>query len=403
MVQYEKAEAKDYEEIIDLANYTFSASRRPTDFPGILPKLYRREYFMDAVHYIAREDGRIKAIVGSYPLEMRIQTETLPGRGIGMVSVHPYARSRGYMRTLMNMALADIRGASPSGGHAFSCLAGQRQRYEYFGFAPTGTRFVFECGRDNVRHITGRAGAKKPLTLKLLGAEDAELIASIRAMHESKTARFHRPGGRFFDILSSWNSAVYAVLENGGFFGYLIHKKRSNSIHEINLKDFSAIAETLRLFFETSGGENSDTVTVAACTHETEKLFYLSSLAENRSITTAYSYNILDYPRFVSAFIALKTGGQTKQDGSFTLRIMNGGPPHAPGGDTTLHLFAEGGKAGAAQTDGSGHADLTLDHLEAMDFLFSPESPYTRRVIAEQPFLRGLLPLPLFFEYTDGV
>ena len=400
MVQYEKAAAKDYEEVIDLANYTFSAARHPTDFPSSLPKLYRREYFMDAVHYIAREDGRIRAVVGSYPLEMRVKTETLPGRGIGMVSVHPYARARGYMRALMEMALADMREASreASGGYAFSCLAGQRQRYEYFGFTPTGIRFEFECGRDNVRHFTREKSAKKKLSLKLLGAEDADFVASIRAMHESKPVRFQRPGSKLFDILSSWNSAVYAILEDGVFFGYLIHKKRGNSIHEINLNDFSAISEVLRIFFESAGSENADTVTVAACAHETEKLLYLSCLAESRKITTAYNYYVLDYARFVSAFAAFQSGRRKTADGDFTLRIIN-----APGGDTALRLFAEGGRAGAAAVDENGKADLTLHHLEAMDFLFSTEGPYKHRVITETPLLRSLLPLPLFFEAADGV
>jgi predicted acetyltransferase len=51
---------------------------------------------------------------------MKVMTETLPERGIGMVSVHPYARSCSHMKTLMNIALEDMQ----QDGLVFSCPVG---------------------------------------------------------------------------------------------------------------------------------------------------------------------------------------------------------------------------------------------------------------------------------------
>jgi predicted acetyltransferase len=196
-IQYTKASIDDYDEVIDLANYVFSAAHSPTDFPSLLPKLYSREYFMDSVHYIAREDGRIKAVIGAYPLEMKVMAETLPGRGIGMVSVHPYARSLGSMKALMDMALEDMR----RDGMVFSCLGGQRQRYEYFGYTPLGSLLAFGATRANIRHSLGQDFVSR-LSLKRLTEKDDGLLDDIYRLHEAKPCRAARQRDRLFDLLT---------------------------------------------------------------------------------------------------------------------------------------------------------------------------------------------------------
>jgi len=127
-VQFEIAKLEDYEEIIVFADLIFSHAYAPHNFLTLLPKLYKREYFMEGIHYIVRESGVIKAVVGAYPLDMEFTSgPPVPGRGIGMVSVHPHSRSKGYMKALMNMAMEDMK----KDGMVFSGLLGQRQRYEY--------------------------------------------------------------------------------------------------------------------------------------------------------------------------------------------------------------------------------------------------------------------------------
>ena len=104
-VIYNKAKIEDLDDCIDFADFVFSQAHVPHDFVGLLPKLYKREYFMEGIHYLARENGKIKALVGSYPLKYEFPGGvSLQGRGIGAVSVHPRARSRGFMKVLMNSA-----------------------------------------------------------------------------------------------------------------------------------------------------------------------------------------------------------------------------------------------------------------------------------------------------------
>ncbi|MDR0450219.1 MAG: GNAT family N-acetyltransferase [Treponema sp.] len=399
-IQYGKATGEDYDELIDLGNYVFSAARVPHDFPRLLPKLYKREYFMEGAHYLAREDGRIKAIVGSYPLTMNILGEALPGRGIGMVSVHPYTRSRGYMRALMEMALEDMRRE----GAVFSCLGGQRQRYEYFGYVPTGLRVNFFCRRANIRHFLGRMQASKPeggkLSLRELGADDRELLDRISALHQAKAARIERPRGKFFDILNSWNSRIYAVLAEGEFLGYLICNPSGGEIGELNLNDPSQLAirlpELIGAYLDLQGGKGErDQVEIGVQPQEREKLDAFSRFAEDYTITTAYSFRIFDYSRLLPPLLALKARNETLPEGSAVLRIA---------GEGDLRVSSAGGAVSVERLgENRGPADIELENREAAELLFSALSPLSSPKLRGNPFLRGIIPLPLFFEGPDGV
>ncbi|MDR1046755.1 MAG: GNAT family N-acetyltransferase [Treponema sp.] len=389
-VEYSRADINDYEEVIDAANYVFSHDHRPTDFPALLPKLYKREYFMDAAHYLCREDGKIKAAVGAYPLEMKLCGTSLRGRGIGMVFVHPYSRSKGYMRELMNRALEDMR----KDGMVFSCLDGRRQRYEYFGFSPAGTVFSFECNSFNTHHTLGKNFVPS-LTPRRLCPKDSSLIEEIRFMHEAKPekgAGFVRRTDRFFDVLVSWENSVYAVLEGEKFSGYLIYNEKENLISEVNLKDSGRMAETIDLCLKSCPPGKA--VKVISHPHETEKLKALSRFAESVSMERAYSFNIFNYRSFLDAFVKLQCSLRLVEDGAFVFEIENG---------ERLCVRVSGGKAAVHEASPSETAGFKFGTLAATEFFFSPVTPYTSSLIAGNSFLRSLLPLPLFFESADGV
>ncbi|MDR2376078.1 MAG: GNAT family N-acetyltransferase [Treponema sp.] len=395
-VHYDLAEAGDYEELIDFCNYVFSHANSPTDFPALLPKLYRREYFMQGRHYTAREDGRIRAVVGAYPLRLNVLGTVLPGRGIGMVSVHPYARSRGYMRTLMETALADMR----RDGIVFGCLGGQRQRYEYFGFSPAGLRVVFECHRTNIRHVLGK-DFPPVFSLRQLSEGDKELEDSY-LIHQSKAARFERDRGKFFDILSSWKNRAVALSDENGFAGYLVYRDSGygdtgTAIQEINLKEPARMIQAIGCFLNHLG---RDCVWVDVQPWETEKLEIFSAFAENYRITTAESFTVFDWQPLLSALLQLKTAsGQVLPDGEALFRISRG--DNAAGSpDSCFRIAVEQGRAQVRSDTGEGA--IVLDPLRAVRLFFSA-APWSCPALLNNPFLRGILPLPLFFETPDGI
>jgi predicted acetyltransferase len=299
-----KATMKDYEDVIDLGNYVFSHDHRPHDFPALLPKLYKREYFMDGITYLVKEDDRIRAAIGAYPLEMNVSGVKLPGRGIGMVSVHPYHRGKGYMKALMNAALEDME----RDGVTFSCLAGQRQRYGYFGYRPAGTRITFTVDSQNLRHTAYTF--ERDLSLRRVDPGDSELLDAIFALHERKPAYFTRPRARLFDILSSWDSEIRAISSGGRLIGYFVLRQGDDpSCADMEISELypeldantwlSAMSLLLR---ETPDGQ---ALSVTVQPFERELLRIFASFAESYEITPAYMYRVFDQARFSSAFAAL--------------------------------------------------------------------------------------------------
>jgi len=297
----------------------------------------------------------------------------------------------------MNMALEDMK----RDGMVFSCLGGQRQRYEYFGFTPAGNRYGFSVSETNIRHTLGHDWST-PLSLRAVkAAEDknakiAEIaLDRIQALHETKSIRYYRNRDKLFDILSSWNAKAFALFEGNEFEGYIVSKGRDNDITEINLEHPSRICEALGLFLRDMKEKgNQDSLMVFAGPQETEKITLLSRFAESCRQSSAYHFNVFDFKRFVDPFLKVRAKQRVLAEGSFVLKI------EGPSGGT-YELSSRRGEAQINET--SSPPDLVLDPLEAVRFFFSPVSAVTVPKIGESVFLQSLLPLPLFFENPDGI
>jgi hypothetical protein len=284
----------------------------------------------------------------------------------------------------MDMALGDMK----RDGMAFSCLGGQRQRYEHFGYVPAGLSYVFDCNAANIRHTLGR-DFKTGFSLKRVNAGDADALDYIYRTHEAKNARVLRQRDRLFDILSSWTSAVFTVVEGRHTAGYLLYKPDAKLIHEINMEDNSRMAEVIGLVL---GDQGCDGVRVRVMPHETEKIAAFSGFAEGYRLSAAYSAAVFDYARFLLPFLKLKSSFRVLPDGKLTLRIEDG---------PCLALSVSNGKVSVSES--RDPAALSLGRAEAVRFLFSADYGAGSPVIAANPFLQSLLPLPFFFETADEV
>ena len=86
-----------HEELIDFLNYVFGMNGADSGFYRLLPKLYKPENRPEDYNYVVLEDGKLRAAVGAYPIELEVAGHVLRGAGIGSVAVHPFHRRKGYM------------------------------------------------------------------------------------------------------------------------------------------------------------------------------------------------------------------------------------------------------------------------------------------------------------------
>ncbi len=222
-------QAGDYDEAIRFLDAVF-AEHRPHDFSNMLPAIYRPTDEHMRCNYAVRKSGRLAAVVGVFPINWCVGGVALKVAGIGGVAVHPDSRGKGYMKLLMNHAVAEMRGA----GYDLSYLGGRRQRYAYFGYEVAGCKYKLTFIRDNVRHALKDC---PPVSFEPAG-EDLKTMARLKALHDAQDTYCDRPAETFDRYLKSWHyQPMIARSQSGEIAGYIAVDKEGSQINELIAQD----------------------------------------------------------------------------------------------------------------------------------------------------------------------
>lgn len=375
MTDYQVARPGDEAEILDFANMVFSQAHRPHDFRALLPKMYARRQFAE-YHVVARQNGKIVALVGVWPFRLRV----LPGRSlnvgyVGTVSVHPYHRGEGHMRELMPLAVQRAREA----GMDLMSLGGQRQRYRYFGFEQGGLSVGFDVIAANLRHDFAAADANA-FTFAPLAEEDGSM-AEARALHARELMTGERPGAAFAEALTSWLGEGVAVRRDGAFVGYLYAV--DGDISEWVLTEPALIGPVLKAWMQK---KNMNRLSIAAPAHEPDRIRALDAFAERCTIASAGMYRVLDWQRVLSLLMAFRQEKTGLAAGEADLAIR---------GEGVFHLSAGEGGVRVGRTGDANQNALTA--VEAVGLVFSLPNRMGRREDA----WHGWFPLPVSVPQAD--
>jgi predicted N-acetyltransferase YhbS len=391
-VQYGKGNDSQQDEFIDFINYVFNFNGNDIDFYRMLPKLYKKENHPCENNYLALENDRIKAAVGSFPGEVTVSGFHLNFYGIGNVAVHPYSRSKGYMKKLMNQAVEDMLAKDVD----FSVLGGRRQRYNYFSYEVVGRKYCFSVDETNIRHAFGKV-KKDKFQFVLVKENDKETLHYIAELQKLQPVSCRRDEDKIYDIMKTWNTdGIYAIYEGTtdnqpkeqSFAGYLICYDK-NSVREIILKQQEDIAEVIVDFMNTvvKGGINLEFPE-----YQQSFIDAVSVFAENVSIQDKENFSVFHYDRVIEAFLNLKAQTEKLADGEIVLQI------HGKKRDENLLISVKDNLVTVANTDQK--ADYEYNHQEAMSVLFANYSPLRHNLPTQ---IQNWLPLPITIFPADGV
>lgn len=449
--EYLKADEKDYEELVDFINYVFSHSGGKTDFPSLLPKVYKNK---DKIkyHHIIKVDKRIKGVVGAFPLTLSILDEKVNVVGIGSVSAHPYSKGQGYMKELMNKAICEMKNENVD----MSVLNGYRQRYEHFGYEPCGQAINFTILDLNINYKLQEL-IHKEITINLLDENDPNIVEEAYKLHCKKNVKIERKKEEFLDILKSWNCRIYSVFKKGEFIGYIV--SNNGIIEEIVIKDNKDLNFVIASYIKTF---NHNEVNVRVPIYEKEKISQFLNICENYSITKNNNFRIFNYEKIVRIMLKLKATYSNLEDGEYNIKITNYGilkikvhknqvevkkveektykakgifknseekiykakeSFHSSGEET--YKDKEALKSSGEETYKDKEAlkssveeiykgkkvlnrseerfNMELNELEAMEFLFSPIKSCFNFNKDTPSFLNSWLPLPLYIENLDCI
>jgi hypothetical protein len=366
-----------YDDLMDFMNYVFGFNGDDRDFVKLLPKLYKPEYDPCHSNYVVTENGKLRAAIGAFDSELSVNGEILKSRGIGNVAVHPYSRSKGYMKDCMHLALRDMI----EDGVDFSILGGQRQRYQHFGFEHAGQEISVGVDRGNLR----RAFENVPLTpleFRDVNADDAELLDRIHALHAAKPVHTIRPRAAFYDIARSWRSSLTAILKDGNFRGYFI-----GGLGELTLADHADTVDVVRNYVAQRGD-----VHLSFPVWETDLLARITRFGGGISFDHCEMFNILNYPHVIAALLRFKAKREELGDGELSLFIRGFA------GDVSVRIAVKNNEVSVEE--GASDCALALGHLEAISFLCGLWSPYR---LALTPAVRSWFPLPFYVDTADHV
>lgn len=369
---YEKALPADMPELLDHANYVFSAAHCPHNFRTLLPKVYGEDAPYEAAEqYVARKDGKIVALVANRPMTLCAGGQTLKVGFVGTVSVHPYCRGEGHMKHLMPL----MHNKAVEMGMDVLVLGGQRQRYQYFGFENGGLRTAYTITATNVRHALPDVD-DSTVTLLDIDRADAALVDRAWAMHQAQPVHIARSREEFIPVVHSWDCRCDIILWDGEMIGYA-----AGNGNEIILTDEALLPLAIKALLRLKGLKE---ITVSVSPWQTERSEILGALCEHCRISTADMLCVLNWQRVLTAALHMRAMYAPLADGVCVLDIDG----------QTLRISVANG-----QIDVSPCADapqLTLTALKAQALFFGEG-----QLLAPNPRLHGWLPLPLDIPTQD--
>jgi predicted acetyltransferase len=375
--------AGDFDEAIRFLNAVFG-EYRPHDFASMLPTRYQPTDEHMSCNYAVRDGGRLAAVVGVFPIHWCVGDVTLKVAGVGGVAVHPGSRGQGYMKLLMDHAIAEMRRT----GCDLSYLGGRRQRYAYFGYEVAGTTYRLSFIKDNIRHAF--AGQEQAVTFKP-ARDDPQTVAALKAMHDAQPLYCERPAELFYRCLQSWHRCpMLACNRDGQIVGYLTPLRDKPVLNELVARDAETAAQIVRAWVQ----QASAGVEVLLQAPPGAVLRRLNGFAEHMRIEAGGNWQIFNWVRVVDALLKARHTAGPLAHGSLVLGIE--------GAASAISLTVDSDGAHCRATDRD--PDLSLDPLTATRLLFGPGPTSAVLPLPQSAsILAAWCPLPLGFSHQDHV
>lgn len=362
----------DYDELISLMDSAFTRKYgSPQSFEQDLPKMCVRDDEHMSRHLGIRENGRLIAALGIYPLPLTIAGEKLLFSTVGNVTTHWEHEGRGCMNLLLNAAMDELARI----GADASRLGGQRQRYNRYGYEPCGTLYRFVLSGHNVLRCFPEF--QSDIHFEPIRKSDDDTIRYTYSLYKKGIVAVDRgTNDDIYASLTAWQCRPYvAIRPDGTRVGYICAAK-DGSIAEFGA---DSPVEMLCVWQRYIGTP----VTFTLPPYEIDLVRTFSRICDSFSVASPSHFKIIHWDKVVSAFLKVKATYAALPDEAFRIHIRDYGTIRLLGSDCT-------------RTDDA--PDITLNSLDAARYIFGP-LPTECTSDIPCPYL----PLPLSWNSQDRV
>lgn len=376
----------DYEQWLYVLNTVFTKqNNREMDFEKELPKMCVRDDYHMNMHFAVKEDGKICALLGVYPIRLKVGESELLFSTVGNVATLPEHEGKGYMRVLMEEAMRELERI----GADASRLGGARQRYNRYGYEASGVSYNFQINDFTTKYCFE---SNEKIEFKEISYDDNKELSYIKELRSKMPMHVERAYDDThrgdFDALRAFGSKIYVALnEKGEMAGYLSIASDMAGIADIWAENFETLKTIIYSWQKKVGGR----IYFSLLASNVEAVKYFSLVSSGMSITSPSHFKIINFDKVADALIKLKkNSGAFMPEGESVIEIKDWGK---------LLISNKNGEAYCEKTD--KEASFSFDRLEATRFLFGPFESNT--VKDTDSFLSALLPLPLSWCGMDRV
>ena len=372
---------ENYEELISVLNEVFSEhNNKKMDFEKELPKMCKKDDEHTGKHYGIKDDGKIVAVIGIYPIKVNIMGKELMFSTVGNVATLKKYEGKGYMKALMTFAMDKIEKM----GVDASRLGGARQRYNRYGYEMCASLYKFDVNDYTTKSCYTN---RKNIRFEKIEKDDIDKLEFIKSIRKNNGIYVYRSDDNDilgeYEVLVAWQNTPYICIdENGNYTGFISANEKGDVISDVCAKDIDSFIDII-YNWQIKVGEK---IWFTVGEYDTEIIKYFSSVCSNMSIYPPCHFKIINFDKVADALIKLKASYTKLSDTEFVLGIKDYG---------NLLICVKDGKAFCEKCDKKPH--ITLDKLSATRFLFGPFSPNTVCDVN----LSHILPLPLTWNTLD--
>lgn len=382
MINVERLTEKDYDEVLQVLNRSFTTPTHIADFEKHLPIMWSREHDYMQKHFGVREDGKLIAVIGVYALPVNIAGHELVFSTVGNVGTLQEARGKGCMKAMMDAAMQELERI----GADASRLGGLRSRYNRFGYDHAGATYHFELTRRNVDENP----AAEVYTFREIAQDDHEGVSFARSCQQrSGIYALRQTHLDFYMSMRAWEHKPYLAMNaKGEPVGYVCAAADGKAIAEQGAKEGVSAVDVLASWLL-----HADVPQVRFQLSPTDEAVQAAfSICEEWNVEPASMFKIIHWDRVTEALLDLACLKRKLPEGTATVAVKGWG---------TLEMTVKDQKASVRRTDAP--AEITLDHRSATQFLFGPIIPSALACIPQDSLLNAWLPLPLSLNGQDRV
>lgn len=384
-MEIRKLTTEHYEELLALLSEVFGRKKNcKMDFRKELPRMWIKDNVHMGRHLGAFEGDKLCAVVGVYPLALKIQGRPFLFATTGNVATLPECEGKGYMNALFSEAMRELERMNADAAR----LGGARQRYSRFGYDGCSTVYRFHLETRNRERFFKDAG--QDITFQKIEPGDTQILAFALELAKKHSIYVERyPENEYQDVylaMCNREKTPYVALRNGDPIGYVCASSNGLDIGEHRA---ISCADTVSMLCAWQRCSHA-AITFEIAPFMVEELRIFSAGCESYEITYPSRFKIINWSGIVDALLKLKASYETLAEGEWILGIEGYG---------AIRCFVNSASVGCEKTEVT--PELTLDVLQASRLLFGPMPAYS---VAEVPnFVKGWLPLPLTWDFLDFV